>query len=395
MTSYDWWAVAIDGGTPVKTGAGGVFRQRRLAGPVLPGRWRADGNGVIFSARSGDAQNLWLVAISPKTWKAVGVPRQLTFGAGLEVQPSAAGGRLAFSVLSENTNVWSLPVDANGGKAHGEIVRLTESGDRDMGPSVAGDGTKMAFSRGSWGQGNLWLKDLRNGKDKLLATAVGGGLIAPDGSKVTYAKFGNQTTTCYVVPSNGGEAETVCQDCRTLNGWSQDGKNVLYEALAERAIVLVDVASGHKTEVLKHPKYGLSRGRFSPDDRWISFHWITPNARRIFVAAYHGATEIPESQWIPITDGQAMDRYASWSPDGNLLYFLSERDGFRCIWAQRVDSATKHPSGTAFPVHHFHTSRRSLMTLGDPLYTGFSVAVDKLVFSMTERTGNIWMTNLP
>jgi hypothetical protein len=35
------------------------------------------------------------------------------------------------------------------------------------------------------------------------------------------------------------------------------------------------------------------------------------------------------------------------------------------------------------------------MTLGDPLYTGMSVARDKLVFSMTERTGNIWMTGLP
>ena len=89
-----------------------------------------------------------------------------------------------------------------------------------------------------------------------------------------------------------------------------------------------------------------------------------------------------------------MDRYACWSPDGNLLYFLSEREGFRCIWAQRLDPATTHPSGAAFPVRHFHTSRRSLMTIGDPLFVGMSVAVDKLVFSMTERTGNIWMTNL-
>ena len=90
-----------------------------------------------------------------------------------------------------------------------------------------------------------------------------------------------------------------------------------------------------------------------------------------------------------------MDRYAFWSPDGKLLYFLSERDGFRCIWAQRLDPATKHPSGAAFPIRHFHTSRRSLATVGDPLYIGLSVAVDKLVFSMTERTGNIWMTELP
>jgi len=56
---------------------------------------------------------------------------------------------------------------------------------------------------------------------------------------------------------------------------------------------------------------------------------------------------------------------------------------------------TKHPSETVFPVRHFHTSRRSLTTIGDPIGMGMSVAVDKLVFSMVERTGNIWMTNLP
>ena len=37
-----------------------------------------------------------------------------------------------------------------------------------------------------------------------------------------------------------------------------------------------------------------------------------------------------------------------WSPDGNLLYFLSERDGFRCIWGQKLDPASKRPLGAPF-----------------------------------------------
>ena len=90
-----------------------------------------------------------------------------------------------------------------------------------------------------------------------------------------------------------------------------------------------------------------------------------------------------------------MDRYAEWSPDGNMLYFLSERDSFRCIWAQRLDPVTKRPTGDAFAVRHFHTSRRSLTTIGDPVNLGLSVAIDKLIFSMVERTGNIWMASAP
>ena len=60
---------------------------------------------------------------------------------------------------------------------------------------------------------------------------------------------------------------------------------------------------------------------------------------------------------IPITDGKEIDRQAYWSPDGNLLYYLSDRDGFRCIWAQSLNPATKHPEGEAFTVLHFHQGR--------------------------------------
>jgi len=35
------------------------------------------------------------------------------------------------------------------------------------------------------------------------------------------------------------------------------------------------------------------------------------------------------------------------------------------------------------------------MTIGDPSAMEMSVAIDRIIFSMVERTGNIWMSNLP
>jgi Tol biopolymer transport system component len=77
----DWWVTPANGGAAVKTGAFGIFRQHRLLGS-LPSLWWAGGSGVIFSTRSGDTVNLWHLPISPSTWQVIGVPRQLTFGAG-------------------------------------------------------------------------------------------------------------------------------------------------------------------------------------------------------------------------------------------------------------------------------------------------------------------------
>jgi len=48
--------------------------------------------------------------------------------------------------------------------------------------------------------------------------------------------------------------------------------------------------------------------------------------------------------------------------------------------------------GPAFAVSHFHDLRRLLSDIPD---LGLSVARDKLVFNMTERTGNIWTFKLP
>jgi hypothetical protein len=76
-----------------------------------------------------------------------------------------------------------------------------------------------------------------------------------------------------------------------------------------------------------------------------------------------------------------------------MLYFVSDQDGFRCLWAQRLEPSTKHPAGPAFAVYHFHHARLSLTGVGlTPAAAGPSVAKDKIVFALGELTGNVWMT---
>ena len=77
-----------------------------------------------------------------------------------------------------------------------------------------------------------------------------------------------------------------------------------------------------------------------------------------------------------------------WSPDGALLYGQSSRDGHECLWAQRVDRATKRPAGEPLAIFHSHGTRRSI---GNQTHSEWFVASDQILFSMGERTGNIWM----
>ena len=71
---------------------------------------------------------------------------------------------------------------------------------------------------------------------------------------------------------------------------------------------------------------------------------------------------------------------------------LSDRDGFQCIWAQRLDSAGRHIGDTR-PVIHFHRASLSPSNAGMALFE-MSIARDRIVLSLGERNGNVWTARL-
>jgi Tol biopolymer transport system component len=146
---------------------------------------------------------------------------------------------------------------------------------------------------------------------------------------------------------------------------------------------IVDLATKQAWDFLRSPDRQLFQATFSPDDGWIAF-----NANGgLYVIPFRPRGGIAESEWIRITDGVWRDDKPRWSPDGSLIYFSSDRDGARCIWAQRVDPATKKPQAEPFAVYHAHHVRRSLRTS----FLEIGLGGNRLVFTMSEINGNAWM----
>jgi Tol biopolymer transport system component len=152
-------------------------------------------------------------------------------------------------------------------------------------------------------------------------------------------------------------------------------------------ITLFDVESGQETPLLSDPRNPFYQGQFSPDGHWVA--WQT-GIGRIQLAFLGKTGPIPESERIQISEEGHFADKPRWSPDGNLLYYTSGRDGFICIYAQPLDPETKRPRGELLDIYHSHRAQLSIGNVGAYMLW-IDVAEDKLVFGMNELQGNIWM----
>jgi len=404
QVAYDWWLTPANGGEAIKTGAfdvltGQGIKDRAQPGPIMliqPADWV--GNEVFFSGALDETTNLWRIRLSPRTGKVEGSAEKLTSGTSVESKPSViAAGRIAFASLTYALNIWSVPIEANNGRVTGGPQQVTSSA-FDARTSVSADGSKLVFQSTRSGTPDVWMKDLASGRETALtATPLREQVpeITRDGSRVCYTVPEGKTWAMYVIATTGGVPERIWDDCGLPWDWSPDGKKILYMIEEGRkqtglALGVFDVATRQKHDYLDHPDYGLARARFSPDGRWISFLATNRSGMHVVIAPF-GSHPPREEQWIRITEhSPVVKEKPQWSPDGNMLYYTSDIDGFRCIWARRLDPSTKRPVGQPVEIYHAHSARRSLMNI----WVGFlelSLTADTLFFNLGETTGNIWM----
>jgi Tol biopolymer transport system component len=392
-SGLDWWLVATNRDDAVKTGAyeALVHATLRARGSTTngprPGCWSAAGNAVIASMASGDTQNLWEIGVSPRTGKVNGVMERLTTGAGNEVEPSCTpGGALTFTNVETRGDVWSLPFDLDHGTSKGVLERITQGPGTREDPWLSNNGRYLAFASDQAGQLNIWMRDLAAGKESSVARSSfvqRFPVSNASGARIAFSVYEKDKRVVYV-SAPGGAPEKLCEGCLRATDWSRDEKTLLMFGGNPYQIDVLDVASHRQTPLLKHPTYNLLYGRFSPDNRWVSFTArISANRGRIAITPVDGPKPVPESAWITIAEART-DDYAGWSPDGKTLYFTSGRDGYNCLWGQRIEAGSHRPVGEAFAVQHLH-GRVSFE------HRGWSAAGGRIGLALVEATGNVWM----
>lgn len=310
---------------------------------------------------------------------------------------AADGRRLAFAGVSLDSQIWSLPIGADGSATGPASAVTSGTSRRNSLPVVSPDGKKIAYMSTRQGElPNVWVMDA-DGSNTIQLTADETAELKPtwfpDGKRIAYL-------------TKRGEVGGM---------WSVD-------IATRREELVFDFAGARRYPGLfgRLAEFQLSPAEFqlSPSITQVAFSWLTPPAgrRALYVSAAKTfapraigspsasagypawspdetmlAVEIKDAGWThagvvdlntgtlrQLTNVRGQTWVRSWSPDGKKLAVAAERDG---VWSLRwVDARTGREGAFASPQPPRVYVR----------YPEWSPQGDRLLYERGEMRGNIW-----
>jgi len=401
-----WWLTSLAGSAQPK-----AVSIPALAPAARRGRrvhvWTQDKRGsgwILYSLQEADTWRLFRV---PVTEEGVsnGDAEQLASGGGRigRVLAAADGRSIVYTTTVTSEQLFETPIRPTGEKA-GPTTLLPLTGDASyFSPSVSHDGRYLTYGMASSGRRSIVLRDLLTGvnrtvEDERQLDGAPIPSISPDGTSVVfnrrcYCEIDIQDCAAFMVSTGGGDVRQITAN-GTPRGFSSDGSVVLLQRYepnrAEDKIVAVDLATKQEQIFLEDATHPLYHAYFSWDNRWVVFKRLLGIAgAQILMARVTNGKAASSKEWIAVTDGRAQDDKPQTSPDGNTVYFTSDRDGYLCVWMQRLDPSTKHPIGAPIALEHFHNSMGRDAAV-HPDGSDLVVARDKVVINLPRRQDDIW-----
>jgi len=273
---------------------------------------------------------LWNDRASPARPGGGGV-RQLTFDSGVEAFPNltADGSLVIYSGgTAGNRDIFLRDVGAR------EAINLTaDSPANDWQPSLSADGQQIVF-RSDRNGGGIFLIGRTGGVARRVTRSGFNPSWSPDGTRVATA------------------TESV--------DWRPDSRSP-----NQSQIQITDVVSGD-TRTL--PTDDAVQPSWSPGGTRIAYWGLWQrNQRDIWTIGVDGTAP------ARVTNDDALDWDASWSPDGRWLYFSSDRGGSMNLWRIAIDEASGETRGEPEPINQpaSWTGHSRVGARGEIIYTSF------------------------
>lgn len=405
-----WWVVSLQGGQAEPIDIEPVLSAHGIALSTLcvPSHWTPETNAVVFSAWQNERFKLWSLPLEPDTLQ-MGPLKPLSTGGSQEIYAQVSSKeRICFDSIEYDFGIWELDADSNQGVVTGSLQVVADNPAVDNCPSATRSGGQIVFSTNRRGQFDIYSvvedgepTDLIEGPD-----AEGQGVISAAGDKLAFFSAPRSSYQLQppfasfrvanllngkVDPSSTRELKIAIS--RPLDWHTLTPARYLLVLDSEfKGLQLIDTETEQVERVLRRQDSWIQDASFSADGNWLTLAANRSQNRQVFVVRFDLETTEPPT-WIPITDGTTEDYAPDWSPDGKLVYYLSDRLGRPSVWCQPVEPQTKQPVGSARLVYEFAEYRRSPIFVGSNMCP-LTVLPDRLLFCLGNCSSNVLVADL-
>ena len=310
------------------------------------------------------------------------------------------GGRIALSRFNFVIHLWEVELDPESGRSVGPPSQITENASPKYSFSLSRDGDRLVYSTYAGSRGaprsEIRFQDRASGKKSVPVTLPSASVslhprLSADGSLLSWHSWADGERIAWVAPIEDPIGRELCQGC-TVVDFFEDGGHVLVDW--GRYLTRIRVTDGSETPILEMEEGGaLLDTDLSRDGIWVAIQAGEPGGS---VAVYAVPVRTPPAgpeDWIKIAGDKFWVGAPRWSVNGNILYYISEKDDFMCVWGQPLDPVTKAPIDDPFSVAHAHTSSMRMTTVRRSMWT-LDVGGDRLVFNASEVTGDVYTAML-
>ncbi|MGJ3238111.1 MAG: hypothetical protein ACFE0Q_05340 [Anaerolineae bacterium] len=270
------------------------------------------------------------------------------FVALLHLAPNHETARIVFASHDGNDfELFSVNPDGS------DLRQLTDNSFDDWGATWSPDRMQIAFRSGKDGQSSLYVMDADGQNVRRLSPTqmtVGDpfyqGTVSwsPDGASVVFdAYFTNNWDIWTVGVQNGLLTRMTNDNSDNVHpDWSPDGRQIAFNRYINGVLeIFVMDTDGQNIRQLTQGQTVMSMyPRWSPDSTQIIYFTNDGEQADIHMMSRDG------HHLRQLTTHAAVDRVATFSPDGQSIVFRSERDGDSDIYTMNLRSGTIQPVTT-------------------------------------------------
>ena len=303
-------------------------------------------NGELLFARAG---SLYAQRFDPDAHRLLGSPQALAEGLAVDFRGVPAisvsrDGTIAYrtgSGVRERQLKWLDRTGAEVGAPH------APDGANPRAVALSPDGRRVAMSRLSEGNGDIWVYELERRLFTRLTSDPAADLAphwSPDGKRVVFSRATDRGWVLLekVVDDPGDERRVSGDDTPgvLVSDWSASGWFLATTIgtndanQRDRADVLALAIDGGSPVALAQSSFDERSGEFSPDGKWVSYASDESGRFEVFVQRF------PESgQRLQVSSGGG--RQPQWRPDGREMFYLAPDGRLMAVsLRERADDGT-------------------------------------------------------